>query len=264
MARGPLGKSLVPADAEAEALLQRMPRGEVVEVEVKRPRNPRQHRLLMAVLNLVLENTDDDLKERLHWVTLEDVLVTAKIRAGHYDRRDIVVDGKCYPVLTPRSIAFASLAQDDFQPIFERIVDWVSKDILPGITRADILAEAENMIGLHGVEEPAPRERAPKPDWEATAAPAWWLPLTALSGYRKGNHSRAAQGIAEACAAKGVSPATVIERFADEWPTNKLKYRWTDPVATLKGSPLRIAIERGGGIVARQTRQPERATAGGW
>lgn len=74
--------------------------------------------------------------------------------------------------------------------------------------------------------------------------PDWFVPLTLLSGYKTKNYGRQAEGILAACAESGAVVEEVIAGFAHEWPTLKLRYNWHDPVATLRGQPLRIAIEK--------------------
>ena len=85
------------------------------------------------------------------------------------------------------------------------------------------------------------KSKKQKPIW---LSPDWFAPLTKLSGYREKNHERAAKGIEAACKESGVSVADVIKGFADDWPFLKTQYRWDDPVATLKGTPLGIAIKK--------------------
>ena len=74
--------------------------------------------------------------------------------------------------------------------------------------------------------------------------PDWFLPLTELSGYIQKNYSKKAKGIEAACMESKADPAEVIKGFAQQWPTLKLQYNWNDPVATLKGVPLEIAISK--------------------
>lgn len=79
-----------------------------------------------------------------------------------------------------------------------------------------------------------------RPVW---TPPDWFVPLTTLSGYKIKNHQKAADGIEAACKESSASVAEVVAGFAKQWPTLKVKYRWDDPIATLKGKPLEIAID---------------------
>jgi hypothetical protein len=109
-----------------------------------------------------------------------------------------------------------------------------------------------------------PLERAKKEQgWEP---PAWFSPLTRLTGYKQGGHESAAIRIEQTCEAAGVDKATVVEQFASEYETLKFSYGWGDPVAVLKGRPLAIAISNAKKARAspngyrRSTRPPLHAT----
>lgn len=91
------------------------------------------------------------------------------------------------------------------------------------------------------VEPSLNRDRARATRWEP---PDWWEPLAVLSGYRVRNYQRHADGVAKACAAEGVEVAGVVREFVSRWPTLKVRYGWTDPVATFKGRVLGIAISQ--------------------
>ncbi len=136
--------SLRPIDEAGEIVLQGMAMQAVVEVEIRRIRNVQHHRLFWALMSLVWEQIDD--KER--FPTVEDLVTEVKIITGHYTRRDMVVEGKRYPVLTPKSISFAAMDQTTFSAFFERCVDWVVTNILPGVSRDDLREELELMTGI--------------------------------------------------------------------------------------------------------------------
>lgn len=135
-------RALYPVDEAAEDIVRRMGQGEIVEVTMRRPRNPKHHRKYFALLGLVWEQLDHS-----EYPTIETLLTELKIRTGHYDRRDLLVDGKRYPVLTPKSISFANMDQTEFEAFFDRCCDHIAKDVLPGITREDLRREVSILIG---------------------------------------------------------------------------------------------------------------------
>lgn len=136
-------RALYPADEAGEALVQKLGQGEMVEVEIRRKRNLQHHRLYWALLSLVWQQLDD----RAKYPTVEELHAEVKIVTGHYDRRDIVVEGKRYPVLVPKSISFAAMDQDEFEQFFTRVCDWVAKDVLPGVRQEDLRHELSVMVG---------------------------------------------------------------------------------------------------------------------
>ena len=90
--------------------------------------------------------------DHVQYPTVESLVTEAKIVTGHYDRRDIVLDSVSYKVLTPRSISFAAMDQLQFDEFYERVCDWVARDMLPGISKETLRREVEEMIGIR---EPA-------------------------------------------------------------------------------------------------------------
>lgn len=140
--------ALRPADADAEAILRSISMGECVEVTIKRKRNPRHHRKLMALLNVVVENTD------CRWPNIDALKEDLKMATGLFEKR-LSISGKAYFV--PKSISFASMDQTEFSKWYDAAIDVIVTRIIPGLDRADLEREVMNMIG----NEPA-REHAAK------------------------------------------------------------------------------------------------------
>ena len=141
--------SLRPVDEAGEEVMRSIGMGEIIEVDLRRRRNLKHHRLFFALMNLVWQNIPDQDKYK----TVEDLVTEVKIITGHYTRRDMVVEGKRYPILTPNSISFAAMDQVAFDAFFQRVCDWIATDVLPGITQEDLRQELENMAGMR---EPEP------------------------------------------------------------------------------------------------------------
>ena len=136
-------QSLRPTDEAGKQMLEGIKQGDMVQVEIRRPRNVSHHRMFWALATLVWEQLDPET-----YPSPEDVVTELKIRTGHYTRRDIVVDGQRYPVLTPMSISFASLDEDQFSAFFDRCCDHIVANILPGVTNKDLKAEIAQMTGI--------------------------------------------------------------------------------------------------------------------
>jgi hypothetical protein len=93
------GPCLVPRDVMSEDWLTALKMDGEVLVKIDKPRNPGHHRLLMAMLKLVLDNTDGRYK------IMEDLLDDLKIATGLVQKRMNVITQQEY--LIPKSIAFA-------------------------------------------------------------------------------------------------------------------------------------------------------------
>lgn len=122
-----------PSDAEQ---LQRVKAGALVRVDVKRPRNVAQHRLYWAMVTLIASNLD-----RVQPETLHDLI---KLRTGHVH----VVRTTKGLVELPGSISFASMSQEAFDAFFQRAIDYVVTDVIPGLSRDDLTREIDAMIGV--------------------------------------------------------------------------------------------------------------------
>lgn len=130
-----LGGRLCAADRPSDEALRKLKAGQVFQVEVKRPRNIGHHRKWWALCSLIAENMDGDVSAE----TVSDVL---KIRAGHVK----VVRTKGGEVFLPDSISFAAMDQGAFEQFWERAVAVVARDVIPGINRADLEREVQEMI----------------------------------------------------------------------------------------------------------------------
>ena len=130
--------SLRPADEQAEVLIKRLWQGEIVEVEIRRPRNIKFHRKFWALMNIVWDNIDHD-----EYPTVEALVTRLKIDTGH--RETMLFDGVIAYI--PKSINFASMDASQFDEFFERCSDWIASHVLPGVTQQELREEIEGMIG---------------------------------------------------------------------------------------------------------------------
>lgn len=133
--------SLRPVDEAGADVLRKIKQGDIVTVDVKKPRNVKHHRMFFALMNLVYENT-----EREVYPTLEDVIGAVKIAAGLRTR--IALRGGEIGYM-PGSISFSKMDQHAFSEFYDRVCDLVAQHFLPGIDQDDLRAEVETMIGIN-------------------------------------------------------------------------------------------------------------------
>jgi hypothetical protein len=136
LARKDLGH-LTPVDETGEEALRKLKFGDVVTVEVKKPRNGKHHRLYWALVGIVHHNQD-------RYETTEQLHTALKIAAGHYELLTMP-NGNEYKI--PRSIAFDTMDQLEFSQFYDRVCDLVAKHFLPGVSVEALKAEVESMIG---------------------------------------------------------------------------------------------------------------------
>ncbi len=142
--------SLRPVDAAGEEILHRLGNGQLVEIEIRRPRNIRFHRLYFALVTLVWEQLDET-----RYPTPEDLHEAIKIAAG-LRRRIVLPDGTIGFI--PGSIAFHKMDDTEFSAFFDRVCNLVAKHFLPGVTDTELKAEVEIMIGATVEAEQRRRE----------------------------------------------------------------------------------------------------------
>lgn len=124
---------LVPADDQAGAVFGKVPLHKVVYVQLVTARNPKQHRLCFALLNMMVEHGE--------FPSIEAALNALKIATGHFDLAD--QDGKTVYVL--RSINYANMRGVEFSEWFDSAVKVVTERWLPGVKSETLRAELEEM-----------------------------------------------------------------------------------------------------------------------
>lgn len=131
--RKTLNGSLQPVDDAGRELLSKIGANTIIAVEWKRPRNVYFHRKLFAMLNIIFQNQE-------HYKSVDDLLDVCKLRTGHV-RRIATPRGD---VLIPRSISFAQMDEDSFSKFYDRAVDWMLTEVIPGLRRHELDAAVED------------------------------------------------------------------------------------------------------------------------
>ena len=131
------GDRLVPvAEWERERLLE-IPEGRDLTVKISRTRSPQQHRLFWALMQLVVENHP-------YYVRAEQLVEWLKIRLG-YVEEVMFHDGKLLTKVS--SISFGAMGQDDFRKFFALALDVITTEVIPDVSRSDIIKELNTMLG---------------------------------------------------------------------------------------------------------------------
>ncbi len=133
-------QGLRPADQHGEDTLRKIGMGELVMVEIRRPRSPQHHRMFWALATLVYGNLDETV-----YPSIEDFVGALKIAAG-YSTRVALPSGEV--AFIPRSISFSNMDQDEFNKFYEKVSDIIAKQFLPGVTSDELRDEVSSMIGI--------------------------------------------------------------------------------------------------------------------
>jgi len=131
--------SLIPADDDAREALKRWKLGDTLACDVVKPREHKSLRRYWAMVNLVLQNTDQfKSKEQLH--------AYLKIRAGHCTPIASNTTGEVFYV--PDSIDYATLDENQFMQVWVKIVNVICEEILPGLDSEAMELEIQRVCGL--------------------------------------------------------------------------------------------------------------------
>lgn len=130
-----LGGALEPIDDEGREVLSKIAAGDLVKADIKRPRNIHFHRKFFAMLKLVLDNQEA-------YKSTDDLLDVCKLRIGHVR----VIQTKHGEVRVPASISFASMDESEFSQFYDKAVNWVCSEVIPGLKRAELNAETEEEL----------------------------------------------------------------------------------------------------------------------
>lgn len=138
------GGHLVPRDPYSYDVVVSLTPGRDVFVDVRQARNPKQHKLLFALLHKVAQN---DPKGRTVEVLLQDLKIAAgMVRPVIKTIRGPRGQPRVETFLVVQSIAFASMSQADFKPVLEKFLQLLADDVLGGACPNRLLAEvAESM-----------------------------------------------------------------------------------------------------------------------
>lgn len=128
--------ALRPADSQAQDEMAKLTPGQDYRIEVKRMRNPRQHRLYWALIRTVYEHQS-------RYATQEQLHNALKVAAGYCDE----LEGRNGTVYIPKSISFGNMSQDAFEEFFSSVVRIVTEKVMPHTSDEELRRELESMIG---------------------------------------------------------------------------------------------------------------------
>lgn len=139
------GNTLVPGDDAAREIVGKIKPGHGVWVDVKRPRNLPFHKKFFALLNLGFDHWEPEEKQYKGQPIQKDIRRfrgDTLILAGHYDA---VFDINGNVKLTPKSISFASCDEDEFNRVYQSVLNVLWDRILRQANYKD-KDEVENVV----------------------------------------------------------------------------------------------------------------------
>lgn len=142
MARLYLQKTLNGFTAGDEATSEAMRKykvGETYRAEVSKPRNLTMHRRYWALVTLCYQNSDQ-------FKSAEQCHEYLKIRAGHCEPIASKTTGEVF--LVPKSIAFSEMDDVGFAEFWNKVVQVICEEIIPGLDSDALELEIQRCAGL--------------------------------------------------------------------------------------------------------------------
>lgn len=124
-----------PANTAAEELYRGLRLDQRYAGEFKRMRNARHHDKFFAMMQIIFQNQE-------HYTSMDDLLDVCKLRIGHVK----VIQTARGEERIPKSISWAQMDQAEFEDFYRRAVDWVLKEVIPGLQRAELDPEVERQL----------------------------------------------------------------------------------------------------------------------
>lgn len=140
--------ALAPADAQAAEFIAKLKLGGAVKVKVTQPRNYRFHKKLFALLNLAFESWEPEGKEykgELVAKNFDQFRNDVTVLAGFYDTT-VTLKGDVR--LVAKSISFANMEQDDFDKLYNAVVNVLLARVLTKYTRDDLDEVVERLMAF--------------------------------------------------------------------------------------------------------------------
>lgn len=128
--------ALRPVDEDGERALRSFRNGDLVQLEIKRPRNLKHMRKFFALMQLVYENQE-------RYATVEALVNAIKISIGHYDVLALPNGDRAQ---IPKSIAFHAMDQVAFEKFYDQVIKLVVVHFLPHVTEEFLERKIQDLV----------------------------------------------------------------------------------------------------------------------
>lgn len=118
-------------EVDAE-VLGHVKQGEVLKISFTRPINARFRAKFFVMLGIIFKNQE-------HYKSRKELLNICKIRIGHVDAVETPQGLERWPA----SISWAKMDDTEFSDFYNRAVDWVLSEVIPGLQRQHLDQEVE-------------------------------------------------------------------------------------------------------------------------
>ena len=128
--------AIVATERRSEDVISDWPVNTCLKAVVTKPRNIKHHAKYWAMLGKIFDN-------QKYFANIDDLHNAVKIKAG-YSTVYQFKNGTYWHSL--KSISFSKMSQQDFEQFYTRALDFISSEVVPGITSDEIRKEIEGFL----------------------------------------------------------------------------------------------------------------------
>ncbi len=119
---------LIPSLPNDEEIFRQWHECDILECNIKKPRNIKFHRKFMALLNVVFDNQEI-------YTNFDAMRYEITMRSGFFMAHTNIKGETMY---FPKSIAFANMDELEFNKLFDKAIDVILKHFMPKASRQEI------------------------------------------------------------------------------------------------------------------------------
>lgn len=141
-------QGFVPADEHSAEAMESMKWGQQYKAEVTQPRNLGHHRKFFSLIKVAFDAWEIPANEYKG--------VQIQKNSDRFRKDLLIMAGYGYPVVNlkgevryeAQSMSFASMAQDEFETLYSRVVDVILQRVLTHYTRDDLDRVVSEVLGF--------------------------------------------------------------------------------------------------------------------
>ena len=122
---------LIGSDKRSAEALQKIPVGDIVVADVRRPRNPKHNAKFWVLMQTVWESTE--VQDR--YASPRALAKAIELALGYFDTIQLP-DGKVGFAI--HSLSFESMSQQEFAEFYSQAIDVIVQQITPHLNREDL------------------------------------------------------------------------------------------------------------------------------
>ena len=134
-------EGLKPASEDDSDKMKSLKGGTTYRADIKQPRNYEFHKKFFAMIDVVWNNLPEHLGKG--YGTKENFRYELTMRAGF---RESWTTHKGAPMWRPKSISFAKMSEHDFQTLYNKILDDVVMNFIPGLEKSALDHEIASFL----------------------------------------------------------------------------------------------------------------------